>query len=526
VTHQLYYNIIIYVYISWHARVVKVFLILPVYADRYFSMILGRQILFLTLIYRDTCISLHKKESLMKKFDLIVIGSGSGMKVVWSAAKAGLNVALVEGGPLGGTCLNNGCIPSKIMIYPADVISAANDAKNVGIDLSVDKVDMGHIMRRVGAIIDRGRRQTARDIQSTKNLTWLMGTGEFTGDYTLKVDVDTITAPKIVIATGARPRIPPIDGLEETGYLDNVSLMNIKKLPESITIIGAGYIGCEFGHFFSALGTRVTMIGRHPRMLAREDPEISAVVTRVLSRDLTYRPDSVAVKAERRGDKKVVSARNLKTGRVEQIESDEIMIATGRLSNADVLKPENTGVETDRKGWIKVNKYLETGKPGIYALGDAIDGYMFKHTANYEADIISDNLLRGKRRENDTHAVPHAVYTHPQIGSVGMTEAQALKAGRKILVGRARFIDSAKGYAMAEEDGLMKVVVEEGTNRILGFSAVGPDAPLLAQQVVFLMNTDSQDLTPFWRSQVIHPILTEVLANALANLEKPEMVLA
>ncbi len=338
-----------------------------------------------------------------------------------------------------------------------------------------------------------------------------MGMGEFVGDYTLKVDVETITAPKIVIATGARTGIPPIDGIEKTGYLDNVSLMDLKKLPESITIIGAGYIGCEFGHFFSALGTRVTLIGRHPRMLMREDPEISAVVTNVLSRDLRYMPDSTAMKAERRGNKKVVYTKNLKTG---------------RCSNADVLKPEKTGVETDRRGWIKVNKYMETGKPGIYALGDATDRYMFKHTANYEADIVSDNLLRGKRRENDTHAVPHAVYTHPQVGSVGMTEAEALKAGYKILVGRARYIDSAKGYAMGEEEGLVKVIVEEETNKILGCSVAGPDSPLIAQQVVFLMNTDTRDLTPFWRSQVIHPILTEVLANALANLERPEMVLA
>ena len=460
----------------------------------------------------------------MKKFDLIVIGAGSGMKVVWSAIKEGLNVALVEGGPLGGTCLNNGCIPSKIMIYPADVIRAANDAKKVGIDLSVNRVDMGHIMERVWADIDRERRQSAEQINSTKNLTWFREMGEFIGDYALKVDVETITAPKIVIATGARPRIPPIDGIGETGYLDNVSLMNLKKLPKTITIVGAGYIGCEFGHFFSALGTKVTLIGRHERMLMREDPEISTIVTNVLSKDLRYLNNTSAIKVERRGDKKVVYARNLKTGRVEQIESDEIMIATGRKSNTDILKPENTGVETDKRGWIKVNKYMETGKPGIYALGDATDMYMFKHTANYEADLVIDNLLRGKKRENDTHAIPHAIYTHPQVGSVGMTEAQAMKSGHKILVGRAHYIDSTKGYAMAAEEGLVKVIVEESTDKILGCSVVGPDSPLIAQQVVFLMNTDSQDLTPFWRSQIIHPILSEVLASAFANLEHPKIM--
>ncbi len=460
----------------------------------------------------------------MEKFDVIILGSGSGMIVVSRALEGGLQVALVDKGPLGGTCLNNGCIPSKVLTYPADVIHTLGDAKKVGIDATVNKADFGFMMKRVWDIIHKERKSMEEGIGSAKNLTWLKEMGEFVGDHTLKAGNETITAPKIVIATGARPHIPNIEGLKETGFIDNISLFDMKRLPESLAIIGAGYIGCEFGHVFSAMGTEVTLIGRHPLMLKNEDPEISSIVTRVMSGDLRHLANYSAMKVERHGDKKIVHVKGLKTGKIERIEAEEVMVATGRRPNCDILKPENTGVETDRKGWVKVNKYMETTKPGIFALGDATDRYMFKHTANYEAQIVADNMLRGNRRENDTHAVPHAVYVHPQVGGVGMTEDEALKAGLHILVGRARYGDTAKGYAMAEEDGLVKVVVEEGTNRILGCSIVGPEAAILVQQVVFLMNTVTQDLSTLWRSQVIHPTISEVIANAFSSLERPKII--
>jgi mycothione reductase len=272
------------------------------------------------------------------------------------------------------------------------------------------------------------------------------------------------------------------------------------------------------------MGTKVAMICRHPVVLDDEDPEISAIVTGILSRDLAFAANYDAYRVEVEGDKKVVYAKDVKSGKVERFEAEEILVATGRQSNADLLKPDVTGVETDKKGWVKVDKYLETSRHGIYALGDATGMYMFKHTANYEADVVSDNMLRNKKRIFDTHAVPHAVFTHPQVGSVGMTEAEAIKAGKNILVGRARYADTAKGYAMGDVEGLVKVVVEAETNTILGCSIVGPEAPLLVQQVVLLMNTDREDMAPLERSQIIHPALSEVVANAFANLQSPSLL--
>lgn len=458
----------------------------------------------------------------MEKFDVIVIGSGSGMGIASRAVSEGLRVALVDRGPLGGTCLNNGCIPSKMLIYPADVIRAFQDAKRVGIEGVIAKIDFQKIMARMRSVVDMSRKDIVESIKSADNLTLYQQTGEFISDYTLKVGGETITAQKIAIASGSREMVPHISGLEETGYINNITLLNLKTLPESLIIIGAGYIGCEYGHFFSAMGTKVTIIGRSPTVLANEDPEIRKIVNEALSRDLNLITNHEVVKVELETGKKVVSARNRLDGKVYKFGAEEIMVASGRQSNSDLLKPEETGVEVDSRGWIKVNKYLETTKPGIWALGDATGKHMFRHTANYEADIASNNMFREEKRENDEHAFPHAVFTHPQVAGVGLKEAEALAAGHKILVGRARYTDVAKGIAMAEDEGSAKVVVEEDSGKILGCSVVGSEAAELVQQVVYLMNTDTQDLIPLIRSQVIHPTISEVLARAFSNLKRPE----
>jgi mycothione reductase len=461
----------------------------------------------------------------MNKFDLIVIGSGAGTHVASQASNSGLQVALVDRGPTGGTCLNNGCIPSKMLIYPADVIRTLQDAGAVGVDAGAININFSRIMRRMHSVVDESRRELEKAIAANENITWYKATGEFTGDYTLKAGEENLTAPKIVIATGARALIPPIRGLQETGFIDNVSLLNLQKPPKSLIVIGAGYIGCEFGHFFSAMGTEVTILGRSPAVLNNEDPEICKIVKEVLSKNMKVLTGHEVVEAERLGDRKVVSAINRSDNKTYKFEAEEILLAAGRRSNSDLLRPEKTGVETDGHGWIRVNEFLETTKKGIWALGDALGKHMFRHTANYESDVVAHNILRAESEDDremaDFHAVPHAVFTHPQVAGVGLTEAEALEKGNHILVGRARYTDVAKGIAMAEDHGFVKVVVEEDTGKILGCSVAGSEAPALVQQVVYLMNTDYQDLMPMIKSQVIHPTINEVMTNAFANLEHP-----
>ncbi len=462
----------------------------------------------------------------MDKFDLIVIGSGAGMGVVSKASQEGWRVALVDQGPTGGTCLNNGCIPSKLLIYPADVIRTMQHASGLGVECSLERVDFGRIMKRMHAVVDRARRDLEESIERDPNVTWYRNTAEFIGDYALKAGDAVLTAPKIAISSGARPLVPPIPGIAETGFLDNISLLNLEEPPESLIIIGAGYIGCEFGHFFSAMGCDVTIIGRSPMVLDREDPEVCSIVKKVLSQNMKVITGHEVVNVEAKDGKKVVFARNRNDNEVHRFEADKILLAAGRRSNSDLLKPENTGVQTDERGWIKVDGHLETTKKGIFALGDIIGKYMFRHTANYEADVVSHNILRAEKEEDmekaDYHAVPHAVYTYPQVAGVGLKEAEAIAAGHdRILVGRASYTDVVKGIAMGEELGFVKVVVEEETGKILGCTIVGSSAPELVQQVTYIMNTDYQDLMPMIKAQIIHPTISEAVVQAFANLQHP-----
>lgn len=457
----------------------------------------------------------------MEKYDVIVIGSGAGMNVAANALNSQMRVALLEHGPMGGTCLNNGCIPSKILLYPADVIRALDEAANIGIKGSIDKVDFSLIMKRMSSFVGEGRVEMEKGAKSTKELDWYTDTGEFIGDYTMKAGHKKITAPKIIIASGARLSIPPVDGLKGVGYVDNISVLNMKKLPESIIILGGGYIACEYGHFFSALGVKVTIIGRNPRLLKHEEPEISAIVKRRFSKYASIYTGYEAVQAGKEGKIKFVVAKNRKDNKLYKFKAEEIMVASGRKSNADLLKPEKTGVKTDERGWILVNEHLETTKSNIWAFGDALGKHMFRHTANYESQIVWRNAFSEHRQKIDYHAVPHAVFGYPQVGSVGMTEAEAKAAGYNYMVGKAKYTDVAKGFAMGEEDSLVKVVVDQDSRRILGCHIVGSEAADLVQPIVYLMNAGNQDYIPLASSQVIHPALSEVVINAFANLTPP-----
>lgn len=461
----------------------------------------------------------------MDRFDLIVIGSGAGTHVASEAIKNDLNVALIDHGPVGGTCLNNGCIPSKMLIYPADVIRTLQDAKAVGIEGRIIRVDFQKIMGRMRSTVLNSRLKLISSIESKKGIALYKDTAEFIGDYTLKSGDRILAAPKIVIASGARPLIPPILGLKEAGYLDNISLLELEEPPKSLIVIGAGYIGCEYSHFFSAIGTDVTLLGRSRRVLDNEDPEICGIIKNVLSKHVKLYTSHEAVNVKIEGEKKVVSARNLIDSKIYSFKADEILVAAGRKPNSDILKLEKTGVETDARGWIKVNDYLETTKQGIWAIGDAIGMHMFRHTANHEAEVVAHNLFivknHDERAKADFHAVPHAVFTHPLIAGVGLKEAEAVAGGFKVLVGRARYTDVSKGIAMAEDNGFVKVVVEEETGRILGCSIVGSEADALIQQIAYLMNTEYQDITPLINSQVIHPTLNEVMTRAFSELELP-----
>ncbi len=453
----------------------------------------------------------------MIEYDAIIIGSGAGMNVASKASREGTKVAVIDRDPIGGTCLNRGCIPSKVMIYPADVIKTAQEAEKVGVFMTVKGVDFDHLMKRTWKIVLQDRKEMEEGVNRDPNVDFYNQIGEFVSDYTLKVGTKTITAPKIVIASGARPYIPPTEGLGEVGFLTNRNVFDIKKPPESLLIVGGGYIAVEFAHFFSSVGTKVTIIGRNQRLLPKEEPLISELLKLRLSKYVRIYTNTEVLSASKEGDEKALIAKSVENGKHFKFKGKEILIAAGRISNSDLLKPEKTGVTVDEQGWIRVDKYLMTTKPNIYALGDATGRHQFRHTANYESEIVWANLFRNRRKMVDEHAVPHAVFTYPQIGAVGLREADA-KKNHEVLVGIKRYIDTAKGYAMAEEDGVVKVIVDANSKRILGAHIIGPEAANLIQLIVDLMNAERGDFLPLTRTQVIHPALSEVVIGAFANL--------
>jgi dihydrolipoamide dehydrogenase len=458
------------------------------------------------------------KESVMKKYDLVVVGSGAGMNVAANATAHGLRVAVIDRGPIGGTCLNRGCIPSKVMLYPADVIRTLEEAKAIGIQAKVEKIDYDLIMKRVWQIVLDDRQQMERGVQHSEQLQFYNTEAHFISDYTLRAGRDKIKADRIVLALGARPTIPPIEGLQETGYLTSATVFDLQEPPKSLIIVGGGYIASEFAHFFSAIGSKVTIVGRNPRLVPQEEPEISALLQRKMSDHLQVYTGYEATRASVEDGLKTVTAVNRADGRPYTFRGQEILVAAGRRSNADLLHPEKTGVEIDEHGWIVVDPYLQTTKEGIWALGDAIGRHQFRHTANYHASVVWQNAFTEHQRPVHEDNVPHAVFTHPQIASVGLTEAQA-QQNHDILVGIKPYADTAKGYAMGEQDGFVKVIVENGTGRILGAHAIGPQAAILVQQYVYVMHADEGTYLPFARAQTIHPALSEVVVGALGNLQ-------
>jgi dihydrolipoamide dehydrogenase len=458
----------------------------------------------------------------MKEYDLIVIGSGAGMNIASNAIERGLKVAVIEQGPLGGTCLNNGCIPSKVLLYPADVIRKLGDANAIGIEARIGKIDFARIMRRMRAYVAEGRQEMEQGVAATKDLALYRETGEFVSDHTLKVGEETISAPKIVIASGARPLIPPAEGLAEVGYLDNVSVLEMNRLPTSLIIIGGGYIACEYAHFFSAMGVKTMILGRNPRLLKEEEPEISEIVQRQLGRFVDIRTNHEVRRVRKGWRGKAVTVQDRGSGREYEIRAQEIMVAAGRISNADLLKPERSGVKTDEQGWIVVNEYLETSKEGIWALGDATGRYMFRHTANEEADIVWTNAFGEHKHEMRYQGIPHAVFTYPQVAAVGMGEEEARRSVKKLLVGHAHYGEVVKGFAMAEEDALVKALVDGENGRILGCHIVGSEAAILVQAIAYLMHAGEGDYMPLALAETIHPALSEVVMRAFGSLEPVE----
>jgi mycothione reductase len=463
----------------------------------------------------------------MKEYDLISIGTGSAMTVVEAMIRENpeLRVAVIDKDEPGGICLTRGCIPSKLLLYPAELVRTVEKAKRFGIDSEIKNVDFKKVMERMRNIIYGDINKVRHGLSHSKNVDYYPEAAEFVAPYTLKVGEKKITAKMIVLGTGSKPAVPPIKGVEETGYLTSDTILHITELPKSIVIIGGGYIAAEYGHFLSSMGAEVTIIGRNPQFIPEEEPEVSALAQRELGKHVTIYVNHEARETKLTSDgKKRVVAVNRETGKTLEVTADELLIATGRASLSDVLHPEKGGIKTDRRGWIIVDEFLETSQPNVWALGDANGRYPFKHVANYEAAIVYYNAVLKEKVKVDYHAVPHAVFTHPEIAAVGLGEKEATEkyGADKLLIGLYRYEDTAKGEAIDAKDYFVKVIVERGTMKILGAHIIGPYASVLIHEIISMMYTSEQSAKPIRDAMHIHPALSEVVDRAFRSLLPPE----
>ena len=462
----------------------------------------------------------------MKSYDLILIGTGSGMEVVAAMTQENpkLRVAVIDKDAPGGICLTRGCIPSKLLIYPASVVRTVEKSREFGINTEIKSVDFKAVMARMRSIIDRDVNVIRNGISQAKNIDYYTEQAEFTAPYTIKVGKETITSKMIFLSTGSRPSVPPVEGLKETGYLTSDTILEITQLPHSIAIIGGGYIAAEYGHFLSAMGSKVTIIGRNPQFIPEEEPEVSALAKRELQKHVTILTNHEVRKAEATRKGKKLTAVDRYSKKATEIVAEEILVATGRVPNTDILHPEKAGIKTDSNGFIAADEYMQTSQPNIWVLGDADGKFLFKHVANHEAQIVYYNAVLKKKIKMDYHAVPHAVFTDPEIASVALREKEAVEKYGKdnILIGFYKYADIAKGEAMALKDDFVKVVVKRDTGQILGAHIIGPEASVLIQEIINLMYTENQSLAPLNQAMHIHPSLSEVVARAFQSFMTPD----
>ncbi|MHA1481131.1 MAG: dihydrolipoyl dehydrogenase [Candidatus Thorarchaeota archaeon] len=464
----------------------------------------------------------------MKEYDVIVIGSGAGMTVGSAAFEQGLSVAIVENGPMGGTCLNRGCIPTKILTYVADVIVQIQHAEVVNLKAKVESVDFPALMDRMRHETIGEAAQMGESIKAVEGIDWYNVTGEFIDDYTMKVGDETIKGKHIFIAAGSRPLIPEIKGLEDIEYLTNKTALELTVQPKSMIIVGGGYIATEFGHFFSAIGTDVTIIGRNPYLVKEEDNDVSELLKSELSKRMNIITNHEVIVASESGGMKKIVAKDRDTGNDKEFEAETVLIAVGRRSNADLFKPEKTGVKADSKGWIIVDDHFRTNKERIWAFGDALGKYMFRHVANEQSQVVWYNFVRTMNAQQsgeepellslEYHAVPRAVFSFPPIATVGMTLNDARKSGKEILVGQIDYTGAAKGQAMGSPAGFVRVICDANDRTILGASIIGPYSPILIQEIINLMNTPERTYMPVYKAIHIHPALPELVQRAFGRL--------
>lgn len=452
------------------------------------------------------------------KYDAIIIGSGqAGNPLSHQLADLGWAVALVEKSHLGGTCINTGCTPTKTMVHRAQVAHYARHAARWGVQSGEVSVDLARIVHQKDQIVQRFRDGQQRQVDRRPNLRLYRGQARFASPHQIKVGEHLLESEKIFIDTGARPLIPSIPGLDTVDYLTNVRIMELTQLPVHLIVLGGGYVGLEFGQMFRRFGSRVTIIHNSEQILPREDPEVAGELQKALATEGVDFLLNTRTTAVEKKDGSIILAMEGSDGQ-STVTGSNLLVATGRLPNSDELSVDKAGIETDKKGFIKVNGRLETNVPGIWALGDVKGGPAFTHISYNDFQIVYGNLVEGRTLSVDNRIVPYCVFTDPQLGGVGMTEREARAKGYKLKIGKILMTGVPRAIERDETAGLMKIVVDAENDHILGASILSSEAGELVQILGTLMLAH-QPYTLLKGAIYIHPTLAEGFFSLMEDVK-------
>src|SRR5215211_1707208 len=472
--------------------------------------------------------SRHERKELLvaaQSYDAIVIGAGQGgVPLAKVLAQSGHRTALVEREHVGGTCYNEGCTPTKTMVASAKVAYFDRRSADYGVENGAVAVDMVAVRKRKRDIVDTFREGGEQRIRETKCLDLLEGEARFTGPEELEVRLNgddelSLTADNIFINVGARPANPPVDGLDSVPTLNSTTIMELGEVPEHLLVLGGGYVGLEFAQMFRRFGSEVTVVQRGKQLLTREDPDVAEAVAEILRQDgIEVLLQTQAERAEQTEDGRIrLTVRT--PGGEDALEGSHLLAAAGRPPNTDRLNLEAAGVETDKRGFIKVNERLETSVPGIYALGDVKGGPAFTHISYDDFRIVRTNLLEGGDATIADRMVPYTVFIDPQLGRVGLSEREAREQGRNVRVARMPMSHVARALEVDEPRGMMKAVVDADTHQILGCAVLGIEGGEVMAMIQIAM-MGKVPYTVLRDAIFAHPTLAESLNNLFATIEE------
>ncbi len=466
---------------------------------------------------------MKKKSYESEKFDAVIIGSGqAGNPLAKDLASNGWKVAVIERNYVGGSCINYGCTPSKTMAASAQMADSVRRSSEYGIHSSLLKVNMKEIYQRKKQTVDSFRKGTLNRLKSEENVILIRGEASFLDSNTIKINLKNkrfriINSNKIFINTGGRPAIPDIVGLDKISYLASTSIMELEELPEHLIILGGGYIGVEFGQMFRRFGSNVSIIQKSSQLLSREDPDIAGEVKKIFEEDgINVILNSDIKKIEKNKNK--ISLTIAANKKMKIISGSHLLIAAGHRPNTEDLNLAAAGIITDQRGYIKVNDKLETNIEGIYALGDVKGGPAFTHISYDDYRIVRDNIMHNKNRTTRGRMVPYTVFIDPQLGRVGLNESEARKKGINYIVAKMPMSYIARAIEVSETRGLMKIVIDKKTEKILGCTILGEEGGEIMSMIQIAMMGNLK-YSVLKEAIFTHPTLAESLNTVFTNIQ-------